>query len=43
MSRRAVTELLRAWLSEKRANGEEMPQEPAVLFTRIEIPDALQV
>jgi len=42
-ARKAVTELLQAWLAEKRANGEEIQQEPPVFFTQIDIPDAVQV
>ena len=40
---KAVTELLQAWLAEKRANGEEIRREPDVFFTQIEIPDAVQI
>ena len=43
ITRKAVTELLQVWIAEKRANGEQVPQEPDVFFTQIEIPDALQV
>jgi len=42
-ARKAVTELLQVWIAEKRANGEDVPREPAVFFTQIDIPDAVQV
>jgi predicted RNase H-like HicB family nuclease len=41
-ARKAVTELLQGWLAEKRANGEDVPREPPVFFTRIEIPDGVE-
>ena len=42
-ARAAAVDLLQLWFAEKRAHGEDIPQEPAVYFTQIEIPDALQV
>jgi predicted RNase H-like HicB family nuclease len=42
-ARAAVLDLLQLWFAEKQANGEEIPREPAVFFTQVEIPDALQV
>ncbi len=42
-ARKAVTELLNVWIAEKRANGEEVPEERAVFFTQIDVPDAVQL
>jgi predicted RNase H-like HicB family nuclease len=42
-ARRAVEDLLRLWIAEKRANGEEVPPAGETLFSTIELPeDALQ-
>jgi len=42
-ARKAVSDLISLWIAEKRTHGEEIPQEPAVFFSQIEIPDAVQV
>ncbi|PKL09363.1 MAG: hypothetical protein CVV51_04300 [Spirochaetae bacterium HGW-Spirochaetae-7] len=42
-ARAAVMDLLQLWFAEKQAHGEEIPVEPAVFFTQVDIPDALQV
>jgi len=42
-ARRAAEDLLRLWIAEKRAHGEEVTQTGEILFSTIELPeDALQ-
>ena len=42
-AREAATDLLRLWIAEKRANGEQVPAPVETLFSTIEVPDdALQ-
>jgi len=42
-ARRAAADLLRMWIAEKRAHGEEVTQTGEILFSTIELPeDALQ-
>jgi len=41
-AREAAADLLRLWLEEKRAHGEEVPKESTVFYSQIEIPDAVQ-
>jgi predicted RNase H-like HicB family nuclease len=38
----AATDLLTLWLEEKRANGESVPLDLEVFFSKIEIDDAVQ-
>ncbi len=42
-ARQAAADLLRLWIAEKRANGEQVAESPETLFSTLELPDdALQ-
>ena len=40
-AREAAKDLVKLWLEEKKANGEEVPVESDILYSRIEIEDAV--
>ncbi len=40
-AREAAMDLARLWIEERKANGEPVPKESDVLYSRIEIEDAL--
>ena len=40
-AREAIKDLVKMWIEEKKANGETIPSESDILYSRIEIEDAL--
>lgn len=40
-AREAALDLLKAWIEEKKANGEDLPAEGTTLYSTLEIEDAL--
>lgn len=41
-AKKAAEELLKVWIEEKRANGEQVPIEEESFYSKIEIKDAIQ-